>query len=59
MGGLNMNKKNRKTDTQRKQKEEMNIIESTLQDSSFDIELEYEVPPVEPYEKNRINTEHL
>ena len=54
-----MDKKNSKTDMERKQKEEMESIELTLQDSSFDIELEYEVPPVEPYEKNRINTEHL
>ena len=36
-----------------------NVIEETLQDSSFDIELENEVPPEEPYDKNRINTEHL
>ena len=36
-----------------------NVIEETLQDSSFDIELEYEVPPEEPYDKNRINTDHL
>ncbi len=40
-------------------KEEKVTSESTLQDSSFDPELEYEVPPVEPYDKNRINTEHL
>ena len=36
-----------------------NVIEETPQDSSFDIELEYEVPPEEPYDKNRINTDHL
>lgn len=54
-----MNKKNSKAEIVGKEKEEVNSIEATLQDSSFDIELEYEVPPEQPYEKNRINTEHL
>ena len=35
------------------------LLESTLQDSSFDIELEYEIQMEEPYDKNRINTDHL
>ena len=42
-----------------KEKVGKDLLESTLQDSSFDIELEYEVPPEELYDKNRINTEHL
>lgn len=54
-----MNKRTSKNKIQGKQKEEKDFIESTLQDSSFDPELEYEVPPEEPYDKNRINTEHL
>ena len=42
-----------------KNKLDKDQLESVLQDSSFDIELEYEVPPEEPYDKNRINTDHL
>ena len=41
------------------EKQQKEIIESTLQDSSFDIELEYEIQMEEPYDKNRINTDHL
>ena len=41
------------------QQTEKEIIESTLQDSSFDIEMEYELQLEEPYDKNRINTDHL
>ena len=41
------------------QQKEKKLLESTLQDSSFDIELEYGIQMEEPYDKNRINTDHL
>lgn len=54
-----MDKETSKKHIVEKQKDEKDSLESTLQDSSFDISLEYEILLEEPYDKNRINTEHL
>ena len=54
-----MNKETKKKHKAVKQKIDKDSLEYSLQDSSFDIELEYEVPPEEPYDKNRINTDYL
>ena len=53
---MNGDKRNIKNEEQ--QQKEI-IEESTLQDSSFDIAMEYELQLEELYDKNRINTDHL